>query len=412
MATPESLASDPLADPAALAELAHQHPELQRQIAENPAAYPGLLEWISSYGTQDGKDAATARLHGRTEPSLGQGTAEDPTDFASLFATDPIPITANDETVIRQSDRTVIRQAREAETAVQPVFSPPAAPPVAPPPAAFGGPAPTSPPIAGQLPTQPGFSFTSPPPAPPGQNRTAPSAAPKLNQPRQDQKNSAGVIIAIGLAAILVVVVAFGAWFLFFRGDSTDTSEQDAAEARAAQLEAELEEEKAARKQLEADQAEQERLESETTAPEEEYEEATSSVTSFPPPATAVSAPWFVSETRNTACEIDASGVTCTIYEVNFGLSAQGCTSTPYTITIPEQGQARWDCSLPIVPNDSNGPVLEYSTSSSVGNGACLATFRGMSCWNTKTGSSFAIARDGFTMGTTGLIPETAFPWR
>ena len=43
-----SRASDPATPPAELADLAHQHPELRQAIADNPAAYPALREWIAA----------------------------------------------------------------------------------------------------------------------------------------------------------------------------------------------------------------------------------------------------------------------------------------------------------------------------------------------------------------------------
>lgn len=399
MTAQESLAMDPEANPADLADLAHQKPELQQQIAKNPAAYPGLLEWISSYGTPEGKEAARLRLQG----AAGQGVDEQPTaiftELESPFATETFPTTA--------SDATVIRTPREERSPLQPILAPPVAPPQATPDVGSTAhtPGPAGPPPL------PNYGFSSPPPAPPSPHGATRPPLPSAQQPPSRKSSNVGAIIAIVLAAILVVVVTIGAWLLFFRDDSADTSQQDAADARTAELEAELEEEKAARKQLEENQVSQEKLDGEMAALEEE-EETSSSTISFPAPANAVSAPWFVSETRNTACQLGAAGTTCTIYQANFSLSAQGCTSAPYTITIPEQGPARWDCTLPMVPNDADGPVLEYSTSSSVGNGACLGTIRGMSCWNLRTGSSFAIARDGFMMGTTGLIPESSFPWR
>lgn len=43
-------AGDPSTDPAVLAQLAYDHPELRATIAENPAAYPALLDWIAVAG--------------------------------------------------------------------------------------------------------------------------------------------------------------------------------------------------------------------------------------------------------------------------------------------------------------------------------------------------------------------------
>ena len=45
-------ASDPATPPSELAELAERHPELRAAIAANPAAYPGLREWIAQNGSK------------------------------------------------------------------------------------------------------------------------------------------------------------------------------------------------------------------------------------------------------------------------------------------------------------------------------------------------------------------------
>lgn len=57
-----ALASDPNTPAATLAQLAAERPELQPLIAQNPAAYAGLLDWIMQYGTPEGRAAATQRL--------------------------------------------------------------------------------------------------------------------------------------------------------------------------------------------------------------------------------------------------------------------------------------------------------------------------------------------------------------
>ncbi|GAA4427435.1 hypothetical protein GCM10023169_27420 [Georgenia halophila] len=53
-------AADPSTPLATLQTLAQHHPELRAAIAENPATYPGLLEWLGRLGMPD-VDAALAR---------------------------------------------------------------------------------------------------------------------------------------------------------------------------------------------------------------------------------------------------------------------------------------------------------------------------------------------------------------
>lgn len=427
MSTPETLASDPLIDPALLAQLAYQHPELQPVIVANPAAYTGLLEWISSYGTSEGKIAANQRL-GLVAPddvsATVTDTVENPvittvaSDYRDTSPLDPPEPTEEAEATKVIFTEEMLTPPDTDTTAVMDLSgstSPlvPVGPPVdMPPPVA---PAPT--PLA----VPPPYSFSTSPPLPPTNSASVPPLPPSTASSPQ-KKNTTAIIAAI-MGVVIVALLALGAWYFFIHeNNKAALAEQEAADARAAQLEAQLEEEKAAREELEKEQAvaeeaarlaEQQRIEdAEATQQQATQQQVLPSATTFPPPSNAVTAPWFISETGNIACILDANGTACTIYDAEFALSAQGCSSPPYTIRIPEQGLAEWACTMPPVPNDADGPVLEYSTSSTVGNGACLATFRGMSCWNTNTGSSFAIARSGFITGTNGLIPETDFPWR
>ncbi|TFD87765.1 NPCBM/NEW2 domain-containing protein [Cryobacterium serini] len=49
----QNLAADPQSSPERLAELAQQYPELRETIAQNPASYPGLLQWIAEVTAAD-----------------------------------------------------------------------------------------------------------------------------------------------------------------------------------------------------------------------------------------------------------------------------------------------------------------------------------------------------------------------
>ena len=59
---PRSLqAADATTDPAVLAQLATDVPQLRPAIAANPAAYPGLLEWLGQLGDRAVDAALRAR---------------------------------------------------------------------------------------------------------------------------------------------------------------------------------------------------------------------------------------------------------------------------------------------------------------------------------------------------------------
>ena len=64
---PRDAASDPATPPAALADLAYDHPELRAAIALNPATYDGLLDWLAALGDPDVSAALDARSRGTVE---------------------------------------------------------------------------------------------------------------------------------------------------------------------------------------------------------------------------------------------------------------------------------------------------------------------------------------------------------
>lgn len=481
MTTPESLASDPNTDLGVLAQLAYDHPELQPQIARNPSTYPDLLDWIASYGTPAGIDAATGRIRSDAIPSvsepepeleaalesvsfdeasLGPESVDDstllstarpsPWDETSLSSTTDAPLPPDawapfttedeptDETVLVSGDESASQpfltrsptalppplsevdaatSKKWAETRTAPMGAP-AGPPhgatlanpvsdLAPPP---GTQVPSLGPSTPLPPTGQPLGYSQAPP--PLQARPHDISSEQLQQ----RQSSRSVVVLLGvLIGILAAMIVAGAvWFFVLREDSAGVeAQQTMAEADSAAVAekalAEKEEADAARLEAERELAE---LQAETDANEQRAEEETvDNQIRYPAPATAVTAPWFLSPSGNIACELDSLGAKCTVYEADFSLSAPGCVAPPYTI-VADSTSSRWDCSEGLVPNDTNGPVLEYSTSSTAANSACLSTTRGMTCWDTVSGSSFAIAQQGFMLSSNGLIPETEFPWR
>ena len=63
----------------------------------------------------------------------------------------------------------------------------------------------------------------------------------------------------------------------------------------------------------------------------------------------------------------------------------------------------------PASPNGGN--ALAYGAAATKGDYACHSTQDGISCWNTQTGQSFALARGGWMIGTTGEIGPEKFTW-
>ena len=79
----QNLAADPGSTPERLAELAQQHPQLRTIIAENPASYPELVQWITDVTAAD--QAASALVSAQVTV---EATA---TDLPTVLATDASP---------------------------------------------------------------------------------------------------------------------------------------------------------------------------------------------------------------------------------------------------------------------------------------------------------------------------------
>ncbi len=504
MAMPESMASDPATAPDALAGLAYERPDLQPLIAQNPAAYDGLIDWILQYGTPAGIASAKERLRAKAtevppvtvEPLIQSTSAAQISEQATeLLAAVETPSGESDNEQQARDDATrvstsaarqegsvatgltaaasptfapeaeapgqatdpdpTVRRDRTAGAAKPSNFSedtvlatslpkftpgmdagtfpgdtqtlPPPTPITARPPAAYPRQPTTPVPAPGQtqqwsqqnsatrrepiIPPTPGMPRPGQQPAPRvPQSAVGPSVARSTAQARTSTDKSwpvvvLGVLIGL-LAALLIGAVT---WFFFLRDDgasSTTSETQTMAEADAEAAKARLAEEEAAEAERLA--AQREREEEAAQAPAEEDKPLSKEVR-FPAPTNAVSTTWLMAPSTNIACQLDAASVKCSIYAANFDLSAPGCTSKPYTVVADMDG-TRWDCTLPPVPN-TGATTLPYGSYGASGDVACLSTSNGMSCWDTVSGHSFAIARQGFVIGTNGSIPQADFPW-
>lgn len=541
MATPESMASDPATAPSALASLAYEHPELQPQIAQNPAAYDELLNWISQYGTAEGVASANQRIHGGAQepspaptpepaptptmepaPDAVPSVSPDPTPSPSpeLFhSADAVPSTSPDpvpspspsaepqdeyedehedeyqggDDVTRLStegsrrrsqaetssaaitdsvyaprqlpvddgpgkDPTFIRSGTGKTAAVgnvgeqtviasaPPRFTPgmnagtfpgdtqtlPAPVPLttraptgypqplpAPSPeqsrkwaqSRRTEPGPTGAPIVPPTPGMPRPGMPAPPRAPQGFGGQPIQQAPA---PASEPAEKGWPVVLLGVLIGLLAALLIGAitWFFFLRddgGSSAGSETQTMAEADAEAAAARAAEEEAAAEEADRLAAERAREEEAARAAQEE-EETRSREVRFPAPTNAVAISWLISPSSNISCQLDAESVRCSIYAANFDLSAPGCTAKPYTIIADEDG-TRWDCTLPPVSNASSAPTLGYGSYAASGDVACQSNQQGMSCWDTISGYSFAIARQGFMMGSNGVISQSEFPW-
>ena len=117
----------------------------------------------------------------------------------------------------------------------------------------------------------------------------------------------------------------------------------------------------------------------------------------------------FMAPSGNIKCSFTVDGVTCGIAESNWvdeGYPA--CSDTKVGTLTVSKTDASQSCasSMP-----TGGPKLDYTTAATNGDYACRSTEDGVTCWNTRTGNSFALARAGWMTGTTGEINARDFQW-
>lgn len=345
-------AANPSTDPAALQELASNHPELQESIANNPAAYPDLLTWISQWGTEEAKKAAKRRL---AAPSAPLDPAADETQLQ-------MPPAAPQQPTVRLT------------------------------PTAQPRPLPTKPPM-------PTSSHASP--------------VPVLTHDEEPEPESEGtkiwlwVLLGVAVGGLVLFLVWF---FLIDSAPEDERAEEGTAAVMEDERPEETDEDSSDQEDLELEPSTEQAGDSPADPPVDYSLEPVAPTIGYPAPPTAVSASWFISPSENISCEMGSTTTACTIYEYDFSLASEGCGSGPATIEVSLEG-VEWHCDRVPIKTGHQSPILEYSTSSAAGYDACLSTVGGMSCWNTLNGNSFAVSKHGWVTGTDGLIPESSFPW-
>ncbi|MGO3795939.1 MAG: hypothetical protein ACTJGR_02320 [Pauljensenia sp.] len=128
----------------------------------------------------------------------------------------------------------------------------------------------------------------------------------------------------------------------------------------------------------------------------------------YPAPAGAVAATSIVTPSGNIACDLGPDSVTCSIVEQTYVQNGlQDCQGQRFALTADADSADR-SCGTTV---DGTGTQVPYGTTTVNGNSACLSDTKGVSCWNTVSGQSFALARQGWQTGNTGPIEPTSFLW-
>lgn len=369
MATVAQEASDPRTSATRLQQICISHPELQGTVAKNPSTYPALLEWLSNHGTPEAKAAVLQRRSGVIPPIAVPTAAEATTQVTQVLPAPTAPRVApgapGSSMGTPPRPRNATAPARRSTRQGPPATA-----------------------ATSQLPTHP-----SPPPRAP--------QTPQPNATAATKKSPAVWLIPV-VALLVIAGVATAVWFFFLRTTPEPSSTVIITDSSTEKGEPQDEEEIVLEEASPVEETEEEDLETD--------KDETLEVATFPAPANAVTAPWFVSETGNIACEMTSGEVHCTIYRHDYNPGSGGCSTGPVTLVLGDE-PAHWDCSVPAVSNTS-APVLEYSTSSTIDDFSCLSTAQGMSCWNHFTGDAFALASGGWvTVEDNGVVMPSQMYW-
>lgn len=349
----EILAADPATKPQRLRELAANHPSLRPIIAMNPAAYPSLLQWLAGLGDPAVNVALQQRLAAeRAQEAANLGSA--PQRVSVLQRAEGSPTTAAPET-----GSTSINPSGSGE-------------------------------VRG-LPSCPGIQTGV-------QTGTQPVVQPTVALDLPPRRNKAVIAwIVSGVAVVVAAVAIFLVVSLIRERDQNmaATSSQNSAGQSPGTAEGEGEGATNQESELELeDEAEVDSL------PEILY----------PAPESALLLAHVVAPSGNISCLMGLDGVTCTINTYSFtDPSLSSCGTNPATFT-DDGEEIKVSCSVP--PVRSQGAVtLAYGDFATNALGACHSTEQGMICWNTATGSGFAVSREGYVTGTDGLILRSSLPW-
>lgn len=400
---PAAAAQDPSTDAEALRQLAYRYPELRPAVAAHPHAYRGLLDWLHQFNDPQVNAALEARddydgyidsngylvMHGdvsgavagssiRTSESgmyvLGQGgvnsysQVERTTPYSAVVGTNaPVPQVGAREQVVAQVQRQSIMGSKGTQdpeaTAVYPSASSGSSYP-----SASGTPArPQSTPQAYR---GAGASYQV-------QSTASQEVAPTEEKERRGFPFMA---VILGVLAITAAVLLAFVIYVFTRGYEGPAAGSNPSSSS-----------------------------SSASDPTPSASATTEEPAKYPAPAGAITVDSFSSPSGNITCSFTADGVSCGIGESDWAEDGYAsCSGSKVGVLSASKDKAGQSCESAA---PSGGNALAYGAAATKGDFACHSTQDGISCWNTKTGQSFALARGGWMTGTTGEISPEKFTW-
>ena len=400
---PAAAAQDPSTDAEALRQLAYRYPELRPAVAAHPHAYRGLLDWLHQFNDPQVNAALEARddydgyidsngylvMHGdvsgavagssiRTSESgmyvLGQGgvnsysQVERTTPYSAVVGGNtPVPQVGAREQVVAQVQRHSIMGSKNAQdpeaTAVYPSASSGSSYP-----SASGTPARVQP--TPQAYRGAGASYQV-------QSTASQGAAP---QEVKERRGFPFMAVILGVLAITAAVLLAFVIYVFTRGYEGPAAGSNPSSSS-----------------------------SSASDPTPSASATTEEPVKYPAPAGAITVDAFSSPSGNITCSFTADGVSCGIGESDWAEDGYAsCSGSKVGVLSVSKDKAGQSCESAA---PAGGNALAYGAAATKGDFACHSTQDGISCWNTKTGQSFALARGGWMTGTTGEIGPEKFTW-
>ncbi len=226
--------------------------------------------------------------------------------------------------------------------------------------------------------------------------------------PMKPAKNSANksLVIILALLAVIAIVLAIGVagafagWFN--SGSSSDTSADSMTQSAQTHTQTPAQPQSA-------------QTHSQTQTPEQPQSAKPEVKEKYPAPSSAVVADTFSAPSGNIICTLGGDMVSCQINETHWTGAAgyEVCGDNRGALFTVDSKNTNYACAN--IASPMNGKYissLAYGSYVKNGNVACVPTQDGISCWNTISGNSFAIAREGWMFDTKGEILPSQFIWK
>ena len=377
---PAAAAQDPSTDAEALRQLAYRYPELRPVVAAHPHAYRGLLDWLHQFNDPQVNAALEARddydgyidsngylvMHGDVSGAVAGSSIR--TSESGMYVLGQGGVNSYSQ-VVAQVQRHSIMGSKGTQdpeaTAVYPSASSGSSYP-----SASGTPARPQP--TPQAYRGAGASYQVQPTA-------SQQVAPKEEKERRGFPMMGLVLGILGLIAVILLGFVI---YVFKRGYEGPATNSNTTPSTSSSAPAQA-----------------------TPSPSATTEEPVK----YPAPADAMTVDSFSSPSGNITCSFTADGVSCGIKESDWAEDGYAsCSGSQVGVLSATKDKAGQSCES-AVPGGGN--ALAYGAAATKSDFACHSTEDGISCWNTKTGQSFALARGGWMTGTTGEISPQKFSW-